>query len=79
MAAHDASHDRVKPHDPVVFHAQECADVLGRRVPRLYKGMTTTASTTSREANRYRRPLLITVTQAAEMLSLSRSSIYQLI
>ncbi len=41
--------------------------------------MNTTASFTSHETPTRQRPLLITVTQAAEMLALSRSSIYQLI
>ncbi len=41
--------------------------------------MSTRASITSHEVPTRQRPLLITVAQAAEMLALSRSSIYQLI
>jgi excisionase family DNA binding protein len=41
--------------------------------------MSTTASITSHEVPTRQRPLLITVARAAEMLALSRSSIYQLI
>ncbi len=64
---------------PIVFGTQECVDVPRCRVARLYRGMSTTASITSREVPTRQRQLLITVTQAAELLALSRSSIYKLI
>lgn len=46
-----------------------------------YTGMTTTPNTKPAVEGETRptRPLLVSVVQAAEMLSLSRSSIYQLI
>lgn len=40
---------------------------------------TTTAGSTTDRANSPTRTLLVSIVQAAEMLSLSRSSIYQLI
>lgn len=64
----------------IVFGARRFVDVPRCRGARLYRGgITTTSSITQHETTSRQRPLLITVTQAAEMLSLSRSSIYQLI
>ena len=70
---------RVTPPCTVQNCAGPCDVVPLRPIHRLYIGMTThegmrpetTASTT--------QPLLVNIRQAAEMLSLSRSSIYQLI
>lgn len=65
-----------------MFDARRCVDVPLRSCRSLYIDMTTTqASTTPTTADRSRQTqrLLVSVVQAAEMLSLSRSSIYQLI
>lgn len=77
--AHDASHDLVWPHSRIVSGPQRSVDVLRRRGVRLYRDMTSSPSITPHDATSQQRPLLITVPQAADMLSLSRSSIYQLI
>jgi len=66
----------------IVFHVRACVDVPLRHDRRLYIDMTTTVpNTTSAPKDRTGRTplLLVSIAQAAEMLSLSRSSIYQLI
>ncbi len=68
--------------EPIVFYARRCADVPLRSFRSLYIDMTTTPTDTtplSTDRSQPLRPLLVSVVQAAEMLALSRSSIYQLI
>jgi excisionase family DNA binding protein len=67
---------------PIVRGMRPCAGVPHRPPGRLYIGMTTTPTTTPPQHDQERpptRPLLVNVMQAAEILSLSRSTIYQLI
>lgn len=53
-------------------------DVAHRVPPCLYMDMTTTSTTTT-DHDQATRPLLVSITQAAAILAVSRSSIYQLI
>lgn len=80
--AHDASHDRVRATRPAAWDALSCADVPHQPSSRLYTCMAATPTTTTPHDDGLvppTRALLVTVAQAAEILSLSRSSIYQLI
>lgn len=77
--AHDGSPDRVcAPHD-LVFDAASFANVPLRSPVRLYTGMTTTTITNGPTMHDPTRPLLVDVSQAAKILAISRSSVYQLI
>ena len=77
--AHDGSPDRVcAPHD-LVFDAASFANVPLRSPDRLYTGMTTTTITNGSTMHDPARPLLVDVAQAANILAISRSSVYQLI
>lgn len=63
----------------VVFDALPYADVPLRSRRRLYLCMTTSPAISSSKHHDVARPLLVDVAQAAVILSISRSSIYQLI
>ncbi len=85
-AAHDASHDRVDRPNAIVSGALPCRDVPLHSLHRLYTDMTITPITpitTAGGANSAPPPtpraLLVNVAQAAQILCVSRSSIYQLI
>ena len=91
---HDESHDRAKETrrrarscrgDPTraVCRPPRCVLVAYRSGDRLYRCMSSTPCTSTaspqRRTDEAARPLLVTVRRAAEILSLSRSSIYVLI
>ena len=81
-AAHDASHDRVGRLSCIVRRSPRCTVVSFGRCCGLYTCMNATPTTNhpdQSDAPSRGRTLLVDVRQAAEMLSLSRSSIYQLI
>ena len=79
MSSNDGSHDRVRAVWPIVFDPPPRADVPLCLVDRLYLNMTTAPTrSTSRPIETTTRVLLVSIKQASEMLSISRSVIYQL-
>lgn len=65
---------------PIVFGPHPCTDVPRCLVDRLYLNMTTAPTQfPSRPDETTTRALLVSIKQASEMLSISRSVIYQLI
>jgi excisionase family DNA binding protein len=81
--AHDASHDgmhgRVDRWRSRVFGPPRCTDVPQRPCAGLYLYMAQPTRNPTEPTDTKARPLLVSIRQAAEMLSLSRSSIYLLI
>jgi len=77
--AHDGSPDRVCAPHHLVCDAASFADVPPRSCVRLYTRMTTTTITNDPTRHDSIRPLLVDVAQAAEILAISRSSVYRLI